>query len=172
VAVVRRDDEYDVVVSPRLLFRDWRVAHIGLNGGIAVTEGRRSSVDPRDEEPRITRGGEPGAIEERPVPAGEAAQRPPGQERRVVQRTRASALWTAVAIGLVALAGILIFVAQNSAKVRIHFLMMDGSMPLGVALLVAALLGGLLMLAIGTIRILQLRRLARRPELVDRRRRR
>jgi uncharacterized integral membrane protein len=90
----------------------------------------------------------------------------------VVERTRASALWTAVTVGLLALAVILIFVAQNSGRVRIHFLMWDGSMPLGVALLVAAMLGALLMLAIGTVRILQLRRLARRPELVDRRRRR
>lgn len=89
----------------------------------------------------------------------------------MVERTRAGALWTAVAVGVVALVGILIFVAQNSGEVRIHFLMMDGEMPLGVALLVAALLGALLMLAIGTVRILQLRRLARRPELAGRRRR-
>jgi uncharacterized integral membrane protein len=133
-----------------------------------VTEGRRSSVDPRDEEPRVFDGEERGAIE--PAAGGEAARRPAAPPRREVQRTRASALWTAVAIGLLALAVILIFVAQNSAKVRIHFLMMDGAMPLGVALLVAALLGALLMLAIGTVRILQLRRLAKRPHLVDRRR--
>jgi uncharacterized integral membrane protein len=109
---------------------------------------------------------------QRPGPAGEAVGRAASQERRVVERTRASALWTAVAIGLLALAVILIFVAQNSSKVRIHFPMMDGSMPLGVALLVAAVLGALLMLAIGTVRILQLRRLARRPELAERRPRR
>jgi uncharacterized integral membrane protein len=127
-----------------------------------VTEGRRSSVDPQDEEPRITSGGQPGAIEQ-PVPANEAAPRAPAQPRRTVERTRASALWTAVAVGLLVLAVILIFVAQNSDKVNIHFLAMDGAMPLGVALLVAALLGALLMLAIGTIRILQLRRLAKRP---------
>ena len=127
-----------------------------------MTEGRRSSVGPQDEEPRITSGGQPGAIE-RPVPADEAAPRAPARPRRTVERTRASALWTAVAVGLLALAVILIFVAQNSDKVNIHFLAMDGAMPLGVALLVAALLGALLMLAIGTIRILQLRRLAKRP---------
>jgi len=91
--------------------------------------------------------------------------------RREVERTRASALWTAVTVGLLALVVILIFVAQNSSRVKIHFLMMDWAMPLGVALLIAALLGALLMLAIGTVRILQLRRLAKRPELVERRRR-
>jgi len=76
-----------------------------------------------------------------------------------------------VTVGLLALVVILIFVAQNSSRVKIHFLMMDWAMPLGVALLIAALLGALLMLAIGTVRILQLRRLAKRPELVERRRR-
>jgi uncharacterized integral membrane protein len=88
----------------------------------------------------------------------------------VVERTRAGALWTAVAVGVIALVLILIFVVQNSGSVPIHFLAMDITMPLGVALLVAALLGALLMLAIGTVRILQLRRLAKRPELADRRR--
>jgi uncharacterized integral membrane protein len=125
----------------------------------------------------MTRGGESGAVERRAQPmspresmAGQgAAGLAPAEPRRVVERTRASALWTAVAVGTISLVLILIFVVQNSGSVRIHFLMMDGSMPLGVALLVAALLGALLMLAIGTIRILQLRRLARRPELADRR---
>ncbi len=39
----------------------------------------------------------------------------------------------------------------------------------GLAVLVAALLGALLMVAIATIRILQLRRAAKRPELAGRR---
>ncbi len=115
-----------------------------------MTEDRRGAIDSQDGAPRTTRGG----------------------ERARVERTKASALWTAVAAGLLSLVVILIFVAQNSGKVRIHFLMMDGAMPLGVALLVSALLGALLMLAIGTVRILQLRRMAKRPELMERRRRR
>ncbi|HZD73867.1 MAG TPA: lipopolysaccharide assembly protein LapA domain-containing protein [Actinomycetota bacterium] len=133
-----------------------------------MTEGRRSPVDPQDGEPRVAHGGEPGAVERPPAP--EEAARRAGGPPRTVARTKASALWTAVAVGVVALVVILIFVAQNSSSVRIHFLMMEGSMPLGVALLLAALLGALLMLAIGTVRILQLRRLARRPHLADRRR--
>lgn|SRR5262245_22187626 len=84
-------------------------------------------------------------------------------EPRAADRTRADVLWTAVTVGVIALALILIFVVQNHTEVRIHFLTMDFSMPLGVALLVAALLGALLMLAIGTVRIMQLRRLAKRP---------
>ncbi|HZD74865.1 MAG TPA: lipopolysaccharide assembly protein LapA domain-containing protein [Actinomycetota bacterium] len=134
-----------------------------------MTEGRRSSVGPQDGEPRVARDGEPGAVE-RPRAPDEAARRAGGPSR-TVERTRASALWTALAVGLLALVVILIFVTQNSSSVRIHFLMAEISMSLGVALLVAALLGALLMLAIGTVRILQLRRLARRPQLAERRRR-
>ena len=94
-------------------------------------------------------------------PAGRAPS-PPAAAPRVVERTRASILWTAVAVGVVVLVAILIFIAQNSAKVRVHFLMTDFKLSLGVALLCAALLGAILMLAIGTVRILQLRRVARR----------
>ena len=125
-----------------------------------MTEGRPSSAGAGNREPRPPQ--EP--------PAGESFRAPAGP--RKVERTRASALWTAVVVGVLSLVVILLFVAQNSGKVKIHFLMMDGTMPLGVALLVAALLGALLMLAVGTVRILQLRRVAKRPELADRRRRR
>jgi len=92
----------------------------------------------------------------------DAADQAPA-EPRAVDRTRADVLWTALTVGVIALALILIFVVQNTTEVRIQFLTMDFSMPLGVALLVAALLGALLMLAIGTVRIMQLRRLAKRP---------
>ena len=95
-------------------------------------------------------------------PDGERPESPPATVPRKVERTRVSMLWTAVAVGLVVLAAILIFIAQNSASVRVHFLTADGELPLGVALLFAALLGGILVLAIGSVRMLQLRRVARR----------
>jgi uncharacterized integral membrane protein len=135
-------------------------------GGIVMTEGRRSPADPRD--------GEPGTSVERPAEVRQ--QPPPGAVQpmprgRRLKATRASAVWVALVVGVLVLVAILIFVAQNSGKVNIHFLMLDGTMPLGVALLVAAILGALLMFAIGTVRILQLRRLARRPEPGERRQR-
>jgi uncharacterized integral membrane protein len=72
------------------------------------------------------------------------------------------ALWSAVAVGVLVLAAILVFIAQNGAKVKVHFLAAAGELPLGVALLFATLLGAILVLIIGTVRILQLRRAARR----------
>lgn len=95
-------------------------------------------------------------------PDGGRPASPPAAVPRKVERTRVSMLWTAVAVGLVVLAAILIFIAQNSARVRVHFLTADGELPLGVALLFAALLGAILVLAIGSVRMLQLRRVARR----------
>ncbi len=94
----------------------------------------------------------------------------PARQQHVIKRTRAGGLWTAVAVGLLVLILILVFVVQNSAAVRIHLLWFDWTLALGVALLIATLLGALLMAAIGSVRILQLRRVATRHDDRDRRR--
>jgi uncharacterized integral membrane protein len=138
-----------------------------------MTEGRRNAADPRDEEPR-SRGQEPAEVERAgpapgEVPRGEG-QPIPGEARRQVKPTRASAVWTALAVGVLVLVAILIFVVQNSGKVRINFLWIHGTLGLGVALLISAILGILLALAVGSVRMLQLRRLAKRPHVVERRR--
>jgi uncharacterized integral membrane protein len=138
-----------------------------------MTEGSRSAADPRDEQPRSGMR-EPAEVE----PAGRApeevppgsVQPIPGEARRQLKPTRASAVWTALAVGVLVLVAILIFVAQNSAKVRINFLWMHGTLVLGIALLISAILGVLLTLAVGSVRMLQLRRLAKRPHVVERRR--
>jgi uncharacterized integral membrane protein len=77
---------------------------------------------------------------------------------RSIKRTRASGTWVAVVIALVVLALLLIFILRNLQTVAINFLGMEGSMPLGVAMLVAALGGGVLVALVGAARILQLRR--------------
>jgi len=113
-------------------------------------------------EPAPGRGeGQPDAA--RPPVTGRRA-RPP---RGAVERTRAGALWTATVVGVLVLVAILIFVVQNGQKVQIRFLFMEGTLPLGVALLVATLLGALLMLSIGTIRIYQLRRAAKQQRAAN-----
>jgi uncharacterized integral membrane protein len=116
---------------------------------------------------------EPGEVERAGPAAGEVPSgsvRPiPGEARRQVEPTRASAVWTALAVGVLVLVAILIFVVQNSAKVRINFLWMHGTLGLGIALLISAILGILLTLAVGSVRMLQLRRLAKRPHVVQRR---
>jgi uncharacterized integral membrane protein len=71
-------------------------------------------------------------------------------------------VWTMVGVGIALLVAILVFILQNGRRVGVQFLMLDGTLPLGVALLFAALLGALLVLVAGTARILQLRVVARR----------
>jgi uncharacterized integral membrane protein len=77
-------------------------------------------------------------------------------------RTRTSAVWTAVAVLVASLVLILVFILQNLQDVSVSFLVFHGELPLGVALLVAATLGGVIVLAAGAARVVQLRKTRRR----------
>jgi uncharacterized integral membrane protein len=76
-------------------------------------------------------------------------------------------VWTMVGIGVVLLIAILVFILQNGQRVRVRFLMVNGTLPLGVGLLLAAVLGALLVLVVGAARVLQLRVVARRHRRAD-----
>jgi uncharacterized integral membrane protein len=76
--------------------------------------------------------------------------------------TRAGALWTALIVGFLVLILLLIFIAQNTTSTPFTFFGWHWSLPLGVAILLAAVGGGLLTVAVGTARILQLRRAAKK----------
>jgi uncharacterized integral membrane protein len=79
-------------------------------------------------------------------------------ERGHVRRGRASAAWTGAIVAALLLIALIIFIAQNSAGVTIHFLGLHGRISLALALLIAAV-GSVLLVAIpGTLRIMQLRR--------------
>jgi uncharacterized integral membrane protein len=75
--------------------------------------------------------------------------------------TRAAALWTALILGFLVLIVLLIFIAQNTDPVTLAFLGWRWSLPKGVAILGAAVAGGLLTVAVGTARMVQLRRTAK-----------
>ncbi|MEZ0352875.1 lipopolysaccharide assembly LapA domain-containing protein [Mycobacterium sp. pR1184] len=76
--------------------------------------------------------------------------------------TRAGALWSALIAGFLILILLLIFITQNTTSTPFQFLVWHWSLPLGVAILLAAVVGGLLTVAVGTARILQLRRAAKK----------
>jgi len=71
--------------------------------------------------------------------------------------TRASAAWVAVAAALLLLILLIVFMLQNSTKVEVHFLGAVGTIPLGLALLIAAVAGGVVVAIAGIVRITQLR---------------
>lgn len=98
----------------------------------------------------------PGDVE--PLPHQPAA----AADVKEVKFTRAAALWSAVIIGLLILIVLLIFIAQNTESAQFAFLGWSWSLPLGVAILGAAVCGGLLTVAVGTVRLFQLRKAAKR----------
>ena len=103
----------------------------------------------------------------RAEPEMAAAEAEPTISQHTIEPTRTSMVWTMVGIGVILLVAILVFILQNSQRVRVRFLMVDGTLPLGVALLFAALLGALLVLVAGAARVLQLRVVARRHRRTD-----
>lgn len=82
-----------------------------------------------------------------------------------VNRTRVSGLWVGLTLSAVVLLFLLIFILQNNVPTEIRFLGAEGTLPVGVALLFAAALGILLVAIPGCLRILQLRRAARKRDL-------
>jgi len=106
-----------------------------------------------------------------PVPPQQAAPPtaapPPLPPQHRIKRTRTSGIWVAVAFFAVILLLLLIFVLQNGTQVSVSYLGMHGHLPLGVALLLAAVSGVLLVVLAGAARISQLRATARRHRRVD-----
>jgi lipopolysaccharide assembly protein A len=94
----------------------------------------------------------------------QSSQLPPNHK---VRRTRLGGVWTAVALFAIILVLLLIFILENGHRVQISFLGAHGHLPLGIALLLAAVLGILLVVIPGTGRIVQLRRTARRHRQLD-----
>ncbi len=77
------------------------------------------------------------------------------------------AVWIAAASFAVVLVLLLIFILQNSRTVQVSYLGARGHLPLGVALLLAAVLGMLLVVIPGTARVIQLKITARRHRAID-----
>ena len=75
--------------------------------------------------------------------------------------TKAAALWASLILGFLVLIVLLIFIAQNTESAEFAFLGWHWSLPL-VAILFAAVAGGLLTVAVGAVRIHQLRRAAQK----------
>lgn len=114
-----------------------------------------SPADPREPDPS---GG--------PVTPGPGAP-PPDPPRQPVPEpvpppSRLGGLWVILTSGAVVLVLLLVFILQNGQHVQIHLYGGHWDAPLGVALLMAAALGVLLVLVPGAGRIIQLRRTARK----------
>ncbi|HEY7273815.1 MAG TPA: lipopolysaccharide assembly protein LapA domain-containing protein [Actinoplanes sp.] len=120
--------------------------------GLAATDSALPDVQSGDRspaEPSGTDGTVPGPAE---------TQREPVK----VTPTRTSAMWLGVWAGVLVVILLIIFVAQNTAKVEINFLWMSGQISLALAMLIAGVAGAIIAMAVAAARIIQLRRMVRR----------
>lgn len=76
--------------------------------------------------------------------------------------TRVSGAWISAIVAIVLLAFLLVFILQNLNSVTVNFLGMSGSLPIGIAMLLAALGGMIVIALVGGARILQLKKAGRR----------
>jgi uncharacterized integral membrane protein len=94
--------------------------------------------------------------------------RPAGTpSHHAVKRTRIGTIWVAAGLFAVILLLLLVFILENGQRVSIGYFGAHGHLPLGVALLLAAVLGTLLVVIPGTGRVIQLRITARRHRRID-----
>ncbi|WP_156689231.1 LapA family protein [Mycobacterium sp. Marseille-P9652] len=96
-----------------------------------------------------------------PASPGPATAVPP-RANRAASFTRLAAAWWALVFGLLVLIILLIFVAQNTDNVAVHFLMFDWNLPVGVGYLLAAVAGATTTVLVGAARMIQLRRAAKK----------
>jgi uncharacterized integral membrane protein len=80
-------------------------------------------------------------------------------------RSRVGELWVTLVVAAFVLLLLLIFILQNGQQAQVSFLGAHGNLPMGVALLLAAVFGVLLVALPGTVRILQLRTVGRRTSV-------
>ena len=75
--------------------------------------------------------------------------------------SRVGGVWVAAVVFALVLLLLLIFLLQNGQRAQVSFFGLHGQLPMGVALLLAAVFGILLVALPGTARIVQLRMLSR-----------
>jgi lipopolysaccharide assembly protein A len=93
--------------------------------------------------------------------SGQPEGRGTGAQGRV-PRSRMGGAWVALVVAAFVFLLLLIFILQNGQRAQVSFLGAHGHLPMGVALLLAAVFGVLLVALPGTARIIQLRMLGRR----------
>jgi uncharacterized integral membrane protein len=106
----------------------------------------------------------------RTVPVEPAAATPPQADvappastpNGKVAPTRTSAAWLGICLTAIGLVVLIVFLLQNTRSVEVSFLWLHGTLPLAIALLIAAVGAALLTMTVGVARITQLRRRFRR----------
>lgn len=72
------------------------------------------------------------------------------------EQSKVKTIWSSIAFVVILLTLFVTFVAQNAQDVTVHFLWMNGTISLALALIIATLVGAIITFIIGSIRIWQL----------------
>ena len=132
-----------------------------------MTDLNRSETPPAPSTPTPT----PAPAEAGGAPGPTAAAAPPSRQPVTAPRkrglgrsagaprTRVSAAFVGAVAGLLVLVLLLVFILENTESVTVNFLGASGRLGLGLALLVAAVAGALIVAILGVARIAQLRKL-------------
>lgn len=87
-----------------------------------------------------------------------------------VKRGVSGTVWAALIVGVVVLILLLVFIIQNNVATQFEFLAWTFSLPLGVAMLLSAIAGALIMALVGSVRMFtlshRLRKLERERERI------
>lgn len=97
-----------------------------------------------------------------PTPPAPPPVTPTPLEVAEVKLTKAGALWSSLIFGLLILTILLVFITQNTDTTSFAFLGWHWTLPLGVAILLAAVCGSAITVLVGAARIFQLRRAAKK----------
>ncbi|MGK8523397.1 LapA family protein [Nocardia asteroides] len=109
------------------------------------------SEHPREPDPDLSHGGRT------PRPSAPATS---ATAKSLSSRTGYA--WTGLVTGVLILVLLLIFIVQNLEQVQVQFFFWTFSLPLGVTVLLSMIGGALVMASVGGVRILQLRRAAKK----------
>jgi uncharacterized integral membrane protein len=127
-----------------------------------VTMSSEHSAVPDPAEPAAVPAPTPAKGPAKPAEQAKAPDKTTKNPESAVKFTRTAALWTALVIGFLVLILLLVFIIQNGNEVPIHLFTWEWNVQLGVAILLAAVAGGLLAFSVAGIRLLQLRLAARK----------
>lgn len=92
----------------------------------------------------------------------EAHSRGGYQELDKIKHSLSARMWTGMIVGALVLIVLLVFVIQNPDSTDFQIFAWHFTMPLGVAILLAAIAGALITAVVGAVRMFQLRRAAKR----------
>jgi len=92
---------------------------------------------------------------------------PKSQEKLPV--TKLGRIWTATIFGIIVLILLIVFIAQNQDVVTLRYFAYEGQVNLGLALLIAAIGGALVVAIAGVARVIQLRSTAKKKRKTNKR---